>query len=287
MIDGTLAIATNTPLTSPRPAPIATATADGRDRRKSAVVGQQLGGEVGRHADRGAHRQIDVAGDDHERLARREQRGDGDRDEEAAHESGAQVVVDDDVEQQDRGHQHGDERESLHPLGPQPAPRRTAAACGGSDHGAPAETLLTRHPPRPRHDPFLFEVGSLEDPHLAALAHDEHAVAHGEDLREVGRDQDHRDARRRQLADELVDVRLGADVDAAGRLVEHEHGRLDVEPLGEHHLLLVAAREVADGGGQRCRADAEALAVAVGGAPFRVAVDQSPARHEPSQARRG
>ena len=44
----------------------------------------------------------------------------------------------------------------------------------------------------------------------------------------------------------LVHLGLGADVDAPGRLVEDQHRRLGVEPLGEHRLLLVAARELAD-----------------------------------------
>ena len=45
---------------------------------------------------------------------------------------------------------------------------------------------------------------------------------------------------------ESVDLRLGADVDATGRLVEHQHARLAREPLAEHDLLLVPARERRD-----------------------------------------
>ena len=41
-----------------------------------------------------------------------------------------------------------------------------------------------------------------------------------------------------------VDLGLGADVDAARRLVEDQHLRLHREPLAEHDLLLVAARQV-------------------------------------------
>src|SRR4051812_10496798 len=44
------------------------------------------------------------------------------------------------------------------------------------------------------HDPLLLEIGAGEDAHLAALPHDEHAVTHRQHLREVGRDDDHRDA---------------------------------------------------------------------------------------------
>ena len=51
---------------------------------------------------------------------------------------------------------------------------------------------------------------------------------------------------RGQLGDDPVDLDLGADVDAARRLVEDQHPRLRRQPLGEHDLLLVAARQRAD-----------------------------------------
>ena len=66
------------------------------------------------------------------------------------------------------------------------------------------------------------------------------------DLLELrGVEQDRR-ARRRELAQELVDLALGADVDAARR-VEAEH-RPDAagDPARDRHLLLVAARQAAD-----------------------------------------
>ena len=43
-----------------------------------------------------------------------------------------------------------------------------------------------------------------------------------------------------------VDFRLGADVDAARRLVDDQHLRREREPLGEHDLLLVAAAQRGD-----------------------------------------
>ena len=46
-----------------------------------------------------------------------------------------------------------------------------------------------------------------------------------------------------QLAHQLVDLALGADVDAARRLVEDHQLRPHRQPLGQHHLLLVAARQ--------------------------------------------
>ena len=49
----------------------------------------------------------------------------------------------------------------------------------------------------------------------------------------------------RELAHQAMDLGLGADVDAARRLVEDEQLRIVGEPLAEHDLLLVAAGEAA------------------------------------------
>ena len=72
---------------------------------------------------------------------------------------------------------------------------------------------------------------------------DEDAVA---DLGEVGgldADEQHPDPARRPSRDGAQDVDPGADVDGLGRLVEHEQVGLDGQPLGEQHLLLVAAAD--------------------------------------------
>ena len=47
-----------------------------------------------------------------------------------------------------------------------------------------------------------------------------------------------------QLAHQAVYLGLGANVDAAGRLVQDDDLRPGQQPLGEHHLLLIAAREL-------------------------------------------
>ena len=75
-------------------------------------------------------------------------------------------------------------------------------------------------------------------------AHD--AVGEPEDLGQLGRDQQDPDPLLRQRLDQRVDLGLGADVDAPRRLVEDQHLGLGGEPAGEHDLLLVAARELAD-----------------------------------------
>ena len=54
-----------------------------------------------------------------------------------------------------------------------------------------------------------------------------------------------------QLVDDRVDLVLGADIDAARRLVEDQHLGLGEQPFAQHHLLLVAAREVDASSGRR------------------------------------
>ena len=80
----------------------------------------------------------------------------------------------------------------------------------------------------------------------AALLHDEHAVGQAHHLGQFRRDQHHRQALGGQFADEVVDGRLGADVDALGRLVENDHLRPRRQPFGDDDLLLVAARKLAE-----------------------------------------
>ena len=74
-----------------------------------------------------------------------------------------------------------------------------------------------------------------------AAAHHQDAVADGEQLLELGGDEEHAAGVGGQPVDDRVDLVFGADVDAAGRLVHDEDRRLGHQPLGEHHLLLVAA----------------------------------------------
>src|SRR6185503_17892250 len=56
-----------------------------------------------------------------------------------------------------------------------------------------------------------------------ALVHHEHAVGHAEDLGQLARDHQDRDAAPGELAQQAVDLGLRADVDAARRLVDDEH----------------------------------------------------------------
>ena len=81
---------------------------------------------------------------------------------------------------------------------------------------------------------------------MPSLAEDDDPVRDGQQLGQLARGHDDRPALGGQLADQFVDLGLGADVDAAGGLVEQEDLGLDQEPAGEDALLLVAAREAGD-----------------------------------------
>jgi len=69
------------------------------------------------------------------------------------------------------------------------------------------------------------------------------AVGHAEHLGQLGRDHDDREALLRQLLHQGVNLRLRADVDALGRLVQDEHLRLRGQPARQRHLLLIATRQ--------------------------------------------
>src|SRR5208283_4642154 len=66
------------------------------------------------------------------------------------------------------------------------------------------------------------------------------------------------DALAGKFSDELMDLGLGADVDAARRLVENEDARLGHQPAGDQHLLLIAAGEIEHRLLEIGRADSEA-----------------------------
>ena len=93
-------------------------------------------------------------------------------------------------------------------------------------------------------DRRLVDVGPRQFGGDPASRHDEHAVGEPDQFRHLRRDQDDTDAACRQLVDQPVDLGLGADVDAARRLVEDEQHRLPGQPARQHDLLLVAAGQL-------------------------------------------
>ncbi|CAI7638077.1 unnamed protein product, partial [Penicillium discolor] len=190
---------------------------DHGERDVPRVPGHHRRREQARQADDIGDRQVERGPEHHERLpdgheAEHAHPGqdvaDVPRAEEVATDRGDEDRADDEREQQDAEHDDG----------------RVDAETGS---GAAAH----------RAPPFLGDE--------FAVVHDEDAVAHADDLRQLARDHEHGLPLCRQLAHELVDGVLGAHVDPPRRLVEEHDLRLGEQPLRQHHLLLVAAGQEA------------------------------------------
>ena len=110
-----------------------------------------------------------------------------------------------------------------------------------------------------RDDCFFAQLIALEAGRDAPFAHHQHPVGEPEDLRQLRRDHDDPATFRGQRLDQVVDLGLGADVDAARRLVEEQDLRARHDPAADDRLLLVAAAEVADRPVDRERPEVEAL----------------------------
>ena len=106
-----------------------------------------------------------------------------------------------------------------------------------------------------------------------AARHHRDAIAHAEQLRQIAADQQHgfrppsadvQPTRARRSS--AIDLRLAGDVDAARRLVEHEHVDVVVQQPRHRHLLLVAARELAQPSAAGPRTDRQPIDPAARGA---------------------
>ena len=87
------------------------------------------------------------------------------------------------------------------------------------------------------------------------------AVAHAQDFLEFGGDEEDGHPVGGEFVDELLDLGLGSDVDAAGGLVEDQEFGVGHQPAGQEHFLLVSAAEVPDQGVGVGRPDVEGLDV--------------------------
>ena len=111
-----------------------------------------------------------------------------------------------------------------------------------------------------------------------ALADDDHPIAHADQLRQFGRDDDDSDAVAREIPQDGVDLCLRPDVDAARRLVQEDHLRVDRQQLGEGDLLLVAPGQRRDVLVQVAELEVEVAASALGQLPLAAPVDDAEAR---------
>ena len=113
---------------------------------------------------------------------------------------------------------------------------------------------------------------------------DDGAIADAMDLVELRGEEQDRRAGLGELADEAVDLLLGADVDPARRVVEEEGAHAAVEPPRDRHFLLVATRQAPHlrlGSG----VDLEAVDGAAHDLPLAAHVDRPPSaqRGDPRQ----
>ena len=106
-----------------------------------------------------------------------------------------------------------------------------------------ADQLINHGQPEDR---FLggFRPGQLAgDP---AVLHHVDAIREAEDLRQLGADEHDPQPLVGEIINQAVDFGLGADVNAARRLVEDQDFRLRSQPARQDDLLLVAAGKLAD-----------------------------------------
>ena len=140
---------------------------------------------------------------------------------------------------------------------------------------APAPLLRRRRPGGVPGDAGHHQADPLpadarvDDTHDPTPVHDGDAVAEGEHLVELRRDDEDSRALVTLGDDPPVHVLDRADVEATGRLRRHEQLDRPAELTGEHDLLLVAARERRDRIVDRAGADVELLHAPLGVLPAR------------------
>ncbi|MCA8966166.1 MAG: hypothetical protein KDC48_14880, partial [Planctomycetes bacterium] len=97
-----------------------------------------------------------------------------------------------------------------------------------------------------QHDRLFAEPVARQRAGDPSLVHHQHPIGEREHLFELGAHEQHGEAGGGQRVEARVDLAARADVDAARRLVEQQHARRGRQPLAEHDLLLVAARQRTD-----------------------------------------
>ena len=78
----------------------------------------------------------------------------------------------------------------------------------------------------------------------APAIHHQNPIRHAEHFRQFARDHQNGKPVLGETRHQGVNFRLGADIDAARRLVHDEDARLGGEPFGEDDFLLIAARQL-------------------------------------------
>src|SRR5205085_5447039 len=89
-------------------------------------------------------------------------------------------------------------------------------------------------------NPFRRGVRPGQLPGNSAAVHDQDTIGHSEDLVNLGRDYHNTGAILREAGDKVVDLRFGAHVNAARRLIEKVETGPNEEPFSEDHFLLIS-----------------------------------------------
>ncbi len=222
-----------TATSSALPAPIAKPTAQPIRKttsiEPSGLRRKPLDRHEGAHRDDGADREIDLAGDDDQRLADRDDADERRRQRDVLEVGGLEEARLAQRHQRADDEKRHDQDQLAHaqaavPRNPREVSgRRDRRRVGGSGScGACVASRPARHAPR--------RAGSLRDRRhrarisaaIAAAPEDQDAVGHRHHLLGVVADQDDGDSLGREMRDDAVNFGLGADVDAARRLVEDE-----------------------------------------------------------------
>src|SRR5262249_36797922 len=110
--------------------------------------------------------------------------------------------------------------------------------------------------------PVLAHGFACELAHDAPLPHDHDAIGQRQHALGLGRQHDDAQVLLAQTFDDSHHIFLRADVHAARRLAQHQDLGWRCQPLGQRHLLLIAARQAAERCRNRPRPDRQRLNMA-------------------------
>ena len=189
---GTLAKATSAPLMRPRKPPKMMHEQEHDDDRDAGQVDEQPTGQVGGQAEDRADRQVDVAGDDDDRLADGDEHEDRRREQQVAPAVGAEQEVRVLGRRHDDDEDEGEEDAGLAGLEQGPCAAGDAVGLlrrccrrGGGDggHESCSDAWVAANMTVSARGIRAVDLGGD-----ASLAHDQHAVGHAEHLRQLRRD---------------------------------------------------------------------------------------------------
>ncbi len=121
---------------------------------------------------------------------------------------------------------------------------RLAEASRGKDYRAPWRFRLSTccsSNRRQRHETVLAELWPIDLAGHPPGAHHADAVAQTKKLEKIGGYDQHRCSFRGQLSDQIVDLDLGSNIDAARWLIEQENAGRNTNCAGKDDLLLITA----------------------------------------------